>query len=1069
MYRKILSGFLLLFCLNISNVASADEAVDNQTTNQTSAQVEEADADDFFNFNISNLPQLDTENSSVNFSSLTKGIYIADDDVAANFVLGFIGTKNLPDYVKNSLAKLGFTKEVEQFFIFQYLAANVIYVYVFAASIAGLFIFKQMLLDAASPRETLENVRKLRAKKLVTLVVSPFMHGPSLIVLVYSILIVIAFSNKFQTINTANQSEKLFSTVPTTQDKFNTVNNSTEWTQIAISNMRTRQGLMAESQMQLGDRDRFFNKVFGGETVEEALTDFNKYQKLYIESVNTTSVNIDATTKLSNIVNIVNLTSSVTLYKKDEGYSVDERSKFGYPATVGTVELNSSTENFENLSGTSLNDGTLAYQIQAAVKNAAENNNDLLISNSEKAYEILYPLFLNGNVNSSSLFEDSEQYPQLAALRKSVNTAAKKLAKDSIALVKMDELGTLPAEAKLQLSGLSSAAVMAGIQGADGSGKQTSRILNYFTKIAESKLNQDCTERYSSMKANKVNVEKINAARDQDAQKFFSRQEMQNIVNFACAWVRDSDSTVIALGSDKPEDALKYKAEAMARKAAWDFVALSALEGVKQNANEDKSYQNALASATLRTMKLGIIGYPLDAVGQARVADSINRRNSFISNSVYVRYLGPRVEENTFVNTEILFNQKDLDGESEDAKTLNNRFWPINLLGIISQSSVDLSALTPETESSISAKLNSKMKEIAQEITGTDFDSLKPAFGGDPNLSTHEAAKACLAAPSICDQRGTQSLITTVSNLGEEVYSYGFKVLIINSAFKIVSVGTEMLKDGASDVGESVTVALGKDGAGKGAAIGKFLGTLGKSAIKLLADLVVAITDSLTIIAFFMIPFGIFLKFILPMMPLFYTFTSLIKLFTNVPFYAFFFAPLYFCRMLTARTNDEFDANFKGLTNGFLSLVYAIPALMISLIIYYGVVNNFKFATPLRWILGSEVGGIIGIIISGFIAVASIVFILMNVLKEVTHGKEAVLRKFDYTENVEQEVSRMAQSLTDQRIIDIIRAGKASLDQVSNDQKANNKIKALDKVNKRNARQAFHQKAGTQGMGSGSD
>lgn len=1069
MYRKILSGFLLLFCLNISYVASADEAVENQTTTQNTVQVEEAGENDFFTLAISNLPQLNTDDSNIGFKSLTKGIYIDNEDIIANFVIGFVGTENLPDWAISLLASVGFTKTIPQYFIFKYLLANMVYVYIPVALLAGLSLMWSALMNLASPKEPEPQIWSLRAKKLIAVLAAPYLHKPLLISLVLSILLVTAFANKFQTVQNVNTAEKIFSTVPSEQDKYIAANNSTNYLEIALSNMKTRQALLSYGAVNLGDRDAFFSNIFG-QTVEEALTESNKFQALRIEPINTTKINLDATTKLANIVNVINLSTSVNIYKSDDGYSTDERKNLGYPANIGTVEFNTSAENFEGLSHTSLNDGTLGYQMQAVVKNAAENNGDIMVSNSEKAFEILLPLYLSGNLSTSTLFADSASYPQLDALRKSVNAAAKKLAKESVALVKIDEIGNMPAEARLQLSGLSSAAVMAGIQGADGSGKQTRKILAYFNKIAESKINQDCTERWSTYKTNKVNVEKINAARDQDAKKFFQKDmKAQDYVAWACAWVKDSDATVIALGSEKPEDELQFKAEAMARKAAWDFVALSALEGVKQNANEDKTYQNALASATLRNMKLGLIGYPLDYLNQSRIQDSINRRNNTISSSVYVRYLGPRVEENTYVNTEIVFNTKDLDGESDEAKSLYGKFWTVNLKGIIAQASIDLSALTPENESSINAQLSVAMKNMVMEMTGTSWDSLAPAFGGDPNLSTHEAAKACNANPVPCDQRGTQSIPTTVVNAGVEAYTYGFKVILWNSAFKALSVGADALKDVSSDVGESISVVLGDKGGVKGKAVGKFIGHLGKS-VKIFSDLIVAVTDTLTPIAFFMITLGFFLAFVLPMMAVFYAFVSLIKLFTSIPFYQFFFAPLYYFGMIKASNHAEFDRNRKAFVDGYISLVLAVPSLMFSLIIYVAITENLKMATLLRWILGSEAGGLIGMMISGLIALGSLVFILINVLKEVTHGREAFLNKFNYQENSDREVEQMSNKLSDQRIMNLVHGAKNAIDTATYEKKREVKESLRDKAYQRNARQTFAQKSGnTQGMGSGSD
>lgn len=1010
MIRKLLLSIALIFSVS----AFADEAT-TETTNAESAS-NSMSASEFFEWGPkSNLAQLDLDSPDLVMDAVTVGRLQTNDDYLTNLLMPMIGTDNLPDWFVQDLKEQGFDKHVEQAFFFKWLDENRNYLLVKIFQFAGV-----CLLIWGCYRKAIgtlnEEFWKLISLKLVFVTSCTGLLFLFKSAVIMAILMGNGYANKFMLIMNALQNQSNYSTLPTASDRYNTSANSNAQTDAAIGVLKTRLAKLQFNMPGIADRDRWFVNIAGGYSVAEALAKFNEFQTLDINAQNEGDFNIDMTTSINNIVNLYKISRSVTIAHKTGEYSVDERDVYGHDSNYAELQINANAESFEQTTNSSVNDGTLIKQIQNVVDNSAASGGTTIINSANKAAAILIPAMQSGNVNSSTIYDDASKYAGLDELKTSIKSYAKKFAKEQVAAVNISQVGSMAPEARIALSGLVTSAVMAGVQGADKTGAATRNQFKYFLKIAEAQLNKECTEHYSEVRSNKVNVEKINAAMDQDAKKYLVKQGAD--IRWNCAFVRESDNTVIALGSEKPEDAFKYKAEVMGYKAAYDFAVLAFLEGVKEYINEDKTYLQSVTASRLRNLRLGLLGYALDGSARSRIQEAIAKRDAFISNAVHFTVNQSILNNPTKINTEDLWGAIDLKADKEKEKMLNEYFFTSNMQYAYLQAVVNLSANTPESDSSLSDKISSMINSIVATLLGAPTDSLKALMRSDPNLSIFEGAKACLKEPLVCYQRPKANLLAEVSNMGDELMSYSVKVYVINSVLHLAADSVDGVADLAENLGNGLASVGDKKGSG---AIAKVLvgGTM--KVVKFFISATISATEALKPIALILGGFGVFMKYVLPLLPAYILANILIKLMVNITAFQNLFGPYYIIRMLLAGNTKVFYENSGALINTAISLVVIVGVYAFLTVFLYVAIDLIDVA-PLLWhILGSSNQGIIGSIMAVVIAMVMCVFTVHSAIKNIYGVGEQIMAKFEYNSNVDKEIERVAQTIFDSRGVEAIR------------------------------------------------
>lgn len=1010
MIRKLLLSIALIFSVS----AFADEAK-TETTNPESA-INSMSASEFFEWEpTSNLSQLDLDSSDLTMDAVTIGRMQTNDDYLTNLLMPMIGTDNLPDWFVEDLKNQGFDKHVEQSFFFKWLDDNRNYVLVKIFQFAGVCLLIWGVFRKATGTLN-EEFWKLVSLKLTfvgfcTGVIFLFKSA-----IIMSILMGNGYANKFYLKMNALQNDSAYSTLPTASDRYNTAANSNVLTDTALSVLITRQSKLQFNMPGIADRDRWFVNLSGGYSVAEALAKFSEFQTLDINAQNEGDFNIDMTTSINNIVNLYKISRSVTIAHKTGEYSVDERNVYGHDSNYAELQINANAESFEQTTNTSIDDGALIKQIQNVVDNSAAAGGGIIVNSANKAAAILIPAMQNGNVNSSTIYDDATQYAGLDELKTSIKSFSKKFAKEQVSALKVSQIKGLTPEARIALSGLVTGAVMAGVQGADKSGAATSNQLKYFLKIAEAHINKQCTEHYSEVRSNKVNVEKINAAMDQDAKKYLVKQGADII--WKCAFLRESDNTVIALGSDKPEDALKYKAEVMGYKAAYDFAVLAFLEGVKEYVNEDKTYLQSVTASRLRNLRLGSLGYALDGSARSRIQEAIAKRDAFISNAVHFTVNQSILNTATKVNTEDLWGAIDLKADKEKEKMLNDYFFSNNMQYVYLQAVVNLSSLTPESDSSLSDKISSMINSIVATLLGAPTDSLKALMRSDPNLSIFEGAKACLKDPLVCYQRPKANLLAETSNMGDELMTYSVKVYVINSVLHLAADTADGVADLAENLGNGMASVGDKKGSG---AIAKVLvgGTM--KVVKFFISATISATEALKPIALILGGFGLFMKYVLPLLPAFILANIFVKLIVNITAFQNLYGPYYIIRMMLARNTKIFYENSGALLNTAFSLFILVAVYSFLTVFLYVAIDLIDVAPILWHILGSSNQGIIGSIMSVVIAMVMVVFTVHSLIKNTYAVGEQFMAKFEYSSNVDKEIERVAQTIFDSRGVEAIR------------------------------------------------
>lgn len=1018
MIRKLLLSIALIFSVSAFADESANQAVDQtETNNKVAGASLSQSAKEFFNWEqISNISKLDLNSPSLKMDAVTIGRFQFNNDLVTNLMTQLTGTANLPEDFLADLRAQGFDKTVEQSFLFKWLDDNRNYALIVIFGISGLFLSIWGTVHLMKGEEW-DEVMTLIANKLV---VVSFASGiifffKSFIVIV--VLTINGYANKFLLTMTVQQQIANYSSVPSANDKYTIAANSNNMTEIALSILKTRQAKLQLNMAGIAERDRWFVKFTGGYTVGEALAKFNEFQQLKINAENDGWFNIDMTTSLSNVVNLYKISRSVNIRRNTGDYSVDERKVYGYDSLYGTVEINANAESFEQSTNSSVNDGTLIKQIQAVVDNSASNSNNIILSSAEKASAVLIPLMQSGNVNSATLYEDAAKYEGLGELKDSIKAYAKKFTKEQVSAVKMDEIGSTTPESRIVLSGLVTSAVMAGVQGADKSGALTSNQLKYFFKIAEAQINKECTEHWSDVRDNKKNIDKLNASMGEDAKTFLAKG-MTN-VQFKCAFLRENDNRVIALGSDKPEDALLYKAQAMAYKAAYDFAVLSFMEGVKEYINEDQTYLQAMTGASLRNVTLGLVGYALDGSARSRIQGSIAKRDAFITDSIHVLVNEQIRKSPTKVNTEDLWNAKDLEADDEKSKQLATYFYPVDMQYAYLQSVINLSALTPESDSSMADKLNSMMKSIISELIGIPTDSLKKLGRLDPNISIYDGAKACLKDPIPCEMRPKANLLAETSNMGDELISYSLKVFVMNSVLHLAADSV----DGVADLAENLTNGAASVGTDQ-KIVGKIAKVVvggGTKLVKIFMAAATSATEALKPVAIILLGAGFIMKYLLPWLPAFILTNVLIKFLVNITMFQNLYGPYYVIRMLVSLDIDNFRQHRAALVNAIVSLTLLVAVYAFLTAFVYIALDLFDVAPILWHILGGSDTGIIGSLMAAVFAMIMCAFTVHSLIKNIYGVGEEFMSKFEYNSSADQEIKRVAKTLFDSRAVDAIR------------------------------------------------
>lgn len=1037
MLKKIIMAFLLICTFSIAN---ADE------------QKKPYDPSSYFDGTVSNITKLDLNDNRVSIKNLTQGTFIDNIDAGMNFLVALVGTKNLPDFFNSFLKEQGFDKNVEQLPFFEMINSHFVYWLIFVIGVGALFHLMIMIFEWMKSGEMLSGNNKFNAKRLAFIM---FFTALTLEIIPAVVVVsgyVIAYSNKGLTLIKGGQGEKTFSTVPTPVQIMTIQNNNSNLFRIALTTLRTNQALMQNNASGILEPSRWFSSIRPDATIVEALEKYSEYSKMDLSVQNTKRVNFDATWKFSNMINFLTANNSVSFAYKADEYSAQERPTYGYPGTIGKIQFNVDGANFESLTNESVNDGTLMKQLMN-VSEKATGLSPYAVKKAEELSTLLEERVTNGSIDTSSIYENLKDYPDIKAKSDEIKSYIKGQAAAIIGgTVKIDEISkNLMPESRLMISGFASGAFYAGIAGADNSGRGAKYFLDYAKKGAESRINQHCTENYLTYKANEGAIQKLNASLNTSGKDWLKNNNGFGLA-FDCAYYNESSKRFVALGSSDPSEAIVFKAKAMSNKLALDIVMLSVLEGVKQYAGEDETFKNSVGAASLKVLKLGIFGYALDALNESRVENAIAQRDAIVSNSALIEYYGP--SNDLHIMTERLYGEKDLSTDDDRSKNLEATFKHMSLATIMIQGLINQSAVTGESSSDLQDKLSSKAREILLKWLGQESPTLKLVMGSDPDLSNADGARACVADPMPCELRPKTNPFVATSRMGDEYIEYGFTLIGLHAALSIA----DSTIDGLSgSVGEVITAMVGEDKKGISKGLTGAVKLFGKS-IQSFITITKAVTGAMQILAYIYITAGILLQYLIPLYLAFFVFIQLIKGSVRLAGLQYVFAPYYVVKMLISRDEESLMANAKAILKGMIGFILLIPVMTFTVICALKFVEVLPVHRLVWHILAGSQTGIIGSILASLVATVLVAMSVITVFKTSTDGHTEIMKRFDFDANYNDETKKAMSVMTDSRAIDVVRAGKDAITETS--QKAIFESKA----NRRMAREQFNKRSGSGGQ-----
>lgn len=1003
MLKKIIMAFLLICTFSVAN---ADEK----------------------NPEISNISQLNLKDSRLTMESLAPGTFITNDDFIANMLLSTVGTENLDSYYRDWIKEQGFTKSVEQSSFFRIIDSQFAYWIIIVLAISGTALLCMATFNKMRTGEDISQQLARQKNKSIYMIIAGTLIAYLKVMLTMAILWGVANVNGFFLDVVKDKEERAMSTTATSVQKMTIENNNSNLFRIGTALIRTNQALMQTNAAGILQPSRMFSAIRSDPTIGEALEEHSNYSKLDLTVQNTESVNFDATWRPSNLVNFLNTTNSVSFQYKANQYPASERNVHGYPITLGKIEFNTSGSDFESVTSSSVADGTLMKQFMVV----SEKGNSLSPYAVAKANELsgmLEQKISSGTLNTSTLYEELKDYPDLQAKSDEIKAYIKEQAKAVIGgTVKIDDVSdSLTPEARLILTGFASGAFYAGISGADNSGKGAKYFLDYIKQGVEARINQNCTENYLRYKNNESAIQKLNASMDRSGKDWVKENGGFGMA-FDCAYYNETEKRFVMLGSSDPTQASVYKAKAMANKLALDVVMLSVLEGIKQYAAEDKTFRASIAASQIQSLRLGgLFGYALNALGESRLENTIQQRDSIVSNSALISYFGPT--NDLFISTERLFGVKDLSTDDERVKSLENQFSPLPLHSILGQNFVNLSAITSDSESDILDKIASKMRELLMKLVGVESEAMKHMMGSDLNLSVADGAKSCLADPTPCELRPKLNAFVGLSRIGEEFREYGFTLLAVHSALVL----TESTLDGFGDtIGKTVSAVVDtKNSKGIVKALSGAADFLGKS-FKAFISIATAVTGAMIFLAYIYIPAGIFLEYVVPMIPSFFIFIAILKLAVNLGYFQYVHSLYHLGMIIISWKDGQADQHFEAIWKGILGFILMIPLLAISVLIPLSIVDLLPVHILLWEILGATQQGLIYGVFASLVAVVMVATSVITVFRTSFDGHAEMMKRFDYNANDNAEFDRINQTLTDSRAIDFIRETKNNLTDSAN-------------------------------------
>lgn len=794
---------------------------------------------------------------------------------------------------------------------------------------------------------------------------------------------------------------------------------------IATEDTRTIDALFANNRIALGEAG--YTKEGMLKIIAESGLEISKEENSWIDSVN-----VDVTTNIKNIVNLVNEVHNYPM-RKTADYSMSDRALKGYPASVGKFVIGSNGGDVETLTGQSLNDGTMKSMFEKGAKASTEmlGGSSTYLNNAFKLGKKYYAQINDDYFQTSSMnvvdgkFEVEEQ---------SIVDDSYAKTKELMGILEIDQIGVSKSADAEVIKAKFAANILSGYMGHDfdKNGASFRNILNAFKNtIVRAKLDEYCTTHWFEHEASRRAIAVFNELPNDTKGRDLNR--MQGIdFDMQCATLNASSLKIENLGSPNESDAKKFKAKQLAYLTAFNRAYDLFYIGVKKALQENKEGLDILTYEVLSNVKRGILGAALSSQAITQFESNKNLSSQILKNSFFVYWDNADVKNYDYVNKKILCGITDVKPNGADGACNLTPFAPVDYKGLYLSPIMNITPSTLTENDSFLSKID--LYKLIFEMIGLDFTSIKEMAGFDPSLSIPKGRAQCASNPQSCENNYHIGLAAGMYKLGSEMFDFGVNIILIKALTGAADGALDGLMEliGNSDSSSSAGINTSKF-TGK---LAKFLGTLSGKTLQIVVKSMDIIMSAYLPLGYVFAALGFFCKYIMPMLMFFMILGQLIKFVYFVIFFKFIEVPV-----LLSYSTISGDSKFiKIMGWKFVYLISFMMILMLFMLVMNFMGNNLDARAVIWGILGMSDGTFIGDILSILMVVVYAIYTLFMIYKHGIDSFNRVMKTISNEDAIHDDsVSRMQAFIMHPQLQNALHAGIPMLGN------------AFDKVVKNNA------------------
>lgn len=899
--------------------------------------------------------------------------------------------------------------------------------------------------------------------------IAPHIHKPFIIIaglvliyvlkvlLLYAIFWSIAFANMIGFASMMHSLELMNSESETitTQDVTKISIDTNQIMGMAFEKGRSCQNVFFNAVNSVSNYSSAFWESTTNYTPTTLLADVVKYCDYEVKTNTSWTIGMDMTESASDVFNPNSLVTSYDI-KKVTPYTTKNKQILGAQTVLGTVDVGSNGQDFEDQTGERMNDGNLVDQLNNANAKASEMAGDRMEGDFKNAYELIYGLFEKGeSVDSTSMLKNPSLIKYNEGLQGDIKTLAKAVV-DSTA--KLDVLKLSSISSAPLVKGYFYSNVISVLHGHDKKGTEILNIIEGFRKnIYVSKMNEMCTKDWELNVNERKFANYYNSA--PDSELYDLQRKDRNWVSpygGGCIYPDADSKKLLIFGSSDVKDIIKFKRQQLAYKMAVELVWQNYFVGVKQALASENNLYNALIAQMIETSKLGFMGSIAIAQKQMtmyRTAEAV--KGQILSSALSYSYHGANGEASNYVNQE-MFNTTTSEDQKKMVKSQSEVNFPI--VDLTNLRVTGIMNISPERLDDQSFMATFQLRKWAMSFVAMDPRSVKSYLGLNPDLAINDGASACIKDMATCKSRVRPPLSQAVTQMGLDWVEWAETMALA----KGVTSTAVLAIDSLPTVVDKVSTGF----VGQGSSSSKWSG------FKIVATfvgkpLVIAIKTIDAILSVFMplvtvmLIAGAFVAYIIPILTTFIIINGILYVIWFTAELQVLSVPIRLMKCLLL-TKDEAIKEVKTIIFDIFAVVCHLPFLAFFMFLALFINDNIDLSTPAIYLLSTSDGTVIGGIMSLISVFWFLVFVILTNINNITpNTNKALSAAFSYRSDLKDDlIDRMIKGIQNPMVIS---AGSQIITQ-SNAVKEN-VMKNMSKVEKEQAYKEFEQmrKKGAQG------